>query len=109
LAALALGALVGLSAGGCESQPAFADCALDEEVTSKGICSGDGGLGTGTTSCVVTKHPHCTEGVCASHFGSKAFCTRTCQSDADCAANGAFCWAFTETDRYCVPNRLKNE
>lgn len=99
-------ALCVLASVGCETQPPYADCELDEEVTSKGVCNGSGSVGTGTTSCVVTKHPHCTAGVCVSHFGSAAFCSQECTADTDCG--DGFCWTFAAGERYCVPNKLKN-
>lgn len=101
--ALGCGALF---TAGCETQPPYADCDLDEEVTKTGVCSGDGAVGKGTTSCVVTKHPHCAQGVCVSHFGSAAFCSSECTDDSSCG--DGFCWTFAENERYCVPNKLKN-
>ncbi len=91
---------------GCETQAPFAECALDEEVTSKNICKG-GEDSAGTTSCVVTSHPHCVESVCLSHFSSEPFCTKACSTDTDCV-QGGFCWAFSETQSYCVPGDRKD-
>ena len=92
---------------GCETQSPYAECELDEEVTNKGICTGGGNVGTGTTSCVVRQHPHCTQSICLSHFGSPPFCTNTCSSDADCA-EGGFCWNFSDDQRYCVMAERKS-
>jgi len=95
----AWGAAAMLLASGCETQPPYADCELDDEVTKQGVCDGTGG---GKASCVVTKHPHCTSGICLSYFGTSSVCTDQCQADSDCA-EGGFCWTFADKERYCVP------
>jgi len=118
IAALALcaGALGYFAA--CDTQPPYAGCELDVEVTSKGICAGDG---KGSTSCVVTKHPHCQEAVCLSYYGQPPICSRVCASDADCS--GGTCWTFADgtalagsvtgteapqkTEKYCVSTATK--
>lgn len=103
--------LAGLAAG-CETQQAYSACDLDKEVTSKNVCSGEGGVATGkTTSCVVRSHPHCVDAICLSHFSRQSVCTRVCTQDADCTLDGiaGFCWEFagaTSTkpaEKYCVP------
>jgi hypothetical protein len=101
VAIAAVAALPGLLA--CETQPPYAACDLDKEVVDKGVCTGESTTATGTTSCVVTKHPHCIDGVCLSYFGTSAVCTRACTSDGDCSSDGGFCWSFSDTERYCVP------
>ncbi|MEY3013764.1 MAG: hypothetical protein RIT45_2499 [Pseudomonadota bacterium] len=100
-------ALATASLPACETQQPYAACDLDEEVTKTGVCSGDGSLGTGTTSCVVTKHPHCTDGICLSYFGNGSVCSSPCTEDAECG--DGFCWAFDKdsNERYCVPNSQK--
>ena len=77
---------------------------LDDEVTSKGICSGE----NEELSCVVTKHPNCDKDICISYKGKDPVCTQTCNGSFDCP-DDSFCWTFNEDDgqRYCVPNRLK--
>ncbi len=91
----------------CESQPDYATCELDEEVTNQGICAGKG---TGAESCVVEQHPHCPEisgkSACLSYFDSPAFCSRGCQVDSDCPGQDACCWEFSDTAKYCVPAPL---
>jgi len=89
---------------GCPTQDPYAACALDEEVTKKQVCdgSGEGGGSTGTTSCVVTAHPHCTSSVCISFFNRRSVCTNVCKTDADCDLGGV-CWAFSDTNSFCVP------
>lgn len=96
---------------GCETQALFEPCALDEEVTKKGICSGSVAVGHDTSSCVVTAHPQCDRSICLSYFGQKPICTMACTSDSECGA-GSFCWTYADADpakgkaaqRYCVPN-----
>ncbi|MBP47456.1 MAG: hypothetical protein CMH53_05915 [Myxococcales bacterium] len=90
-----------LTSLGCETQSPYAACELDEEVTKKGICTGEGTAATGTTSCVVRQHPHCVASICLSHFGSTPFCSETCATDLDCPESG-FCWNFSDDQRYCV-------
>ena len=91
---------------GCESQPPYAACGLDEEVTSKNVCNGGNTNATGTTSCVVTRHPHCAQSVCLSYFSTTPVCTHECDSDADCE-QGGFCWTFSDTQKFCVPSDRK--
>lgn len=91
---------------GCESEQAYAGCSLDKEVTSKGICSGGQGKSADkTTSCVVTKHPHCVDRICLSHFAKRSICSKPCTSNADCLLDGIVgsCWEFKPSERYCVP------
>ncbi len=118
IAALALcAAALGVFAA-CETQAPYATCELDTEVTSKGICAGDG---KGNTSCVVTQHPHCQDAICLSYYGQPPICSKVCTSDADCS-NGT-CWTFADgsalpgavtgteatqkTEKYCVSNATK--
>jgi hypothetical protein len=103
LAALSIAAVAAVVAA-CETEAPFAPCELDVEVTSKNICSGTGG----DTSCVVTKHPHCTQDICLSYYGKSPVCTQTCTSNFDCPTD-SFCWTFAEEkgEKYCVPNSLK--
>ncbi len=105
--AIVLGCVVGLALAGCETQPPFASCDLDKEVIKKNVCTGKSSTATGTTSCVVTKHPHCVEGICLSYFGTPALCTHPCTEDAECEVDGGFCWTFAEGERYCVPKDRK--
>lgn len=94
---------------GCETQQPYAQCELDPEVTKK-VCNGTGSAGssTGTTSCVVTAHPHCDlgnnsrGGVCISFFNRQSVCTQSCTKDIDCELGGV-CWAFSGSASYCVP------
>ncbi len=103
----ALGAAAWLSPlTACETQQAYAACALDPEVTDKGVCDGKGSSTSGKTSCRVIKHPHCAEGVCLSYFGTESVCTENCVSDGDCAGGG-FCWQYAEGEKYCVPSDRK--
>ena len=108
---LFVGALIGAWSTlltGCESQVPYAECALDQEVTSKGVCKGGSTNVTGTTSCVVTRHPHCVQSVCLSYYSTTPVCTHGCTADADCEQNG-WCWAFSPTQKYCVPSDRKSE
>ena len=113
---LILALLIGAIAG-CETQPPYADCDLDIEVTQKGICAG----GAGVTSCVVQKHPTCIHDACLSYFSKKPFCTTACSgpTSAECGAD-SFCWTFRNAEpdpknpkvtlpaeNYCVPNAKK--
>ena len=95
-------ALLLLTALACETQPPYASCTLDPEVTNKGVCKGEGSTGGATTSCVVTRHPHCVQSICLSYFSTEPVCTHACTSDADCE-QGGWCWQFSETEKYCVP------
>jgi hypothetical protein len=107
---LLVGLLAVATAGtlaGCETQAPYAACQLDEEVTSKGVCQGDSTDGTGTTSCVVTSHPHCVQSICLSYYSAASVCTHACSADADCELDG-WCWAFSPTQKYCVPIERKN-
>ena len=88
---------------GCESQPVYAECKLDPEVLEKGVCTGNTKTETGNTSCVVTKHPNCTDGVCLSYFGTQSICTMPCTLGATTCPEGGFCWSFAEGESYCVP------
>ncbi len=106
--ALAAGVVTCLTVG-CESQAPYAACGLDEEVTSKNVCNGDNTSATGTTSCVVRRHPHCAQSICLSYFSTTPVCTHTCdlkKIDADCE-QGGFCWPFSDTESYCVPSDRK--
>lgn len=117
LVTLCLGAAAVIYFGACETQAPYETCALDSEVTSKGICAGDG---KGSTSCVVTQHPHCQDAVCLSYYGQKPICSKVCTSDGDCT-NG-FCWTFADAvtlpgaatgttskaEKYCVSNATKS-
>ncbi len=87
----------------CETQEPYAQCELDEEV-QKHVCDGKGQTtaGTGTTSCVVTKHPHCANSVCMSFFNRPSVCTLLCTQDSECALGGV-CWEFSEQKSFCVP------
>lgn len=122
IAALTLSVIAVVYFAACETQAPYTTCELDVEVTSKGICAGDG---KGSTSCVVTQHPHCQEAVCLSYYGQKPICSRTCTTKDDkdtqgtCDA-GSFCWTFADatslpgaatnttasqkTEKYCVPS-----
>jgi hypothetical protein len=97
-------ALAALAVLACETDSRYAACELDEEVTKQGVCTGKPSPSLGTTSCVVTSHPHCVQSICLSYFGTEPFCTQPCKTDDDCYAD-AFCWAFAEEEgeRYCVP------
>lgn len=96
---LAAGALA--LAVGCESQPVYAECKLDNEVLNKGVCNGKSG--TTNTSCVVTKHPNCNDGICLSYFGTQSVCTMPCTIGDTTCPDGGFCWTFAEGESYCVP------
>lgn len=96
-----------LAAAGCETQAPYASCQLDPEVTNKGVCNGAGSTGGATTSCVVTRHPHCVASVCLSYFSTAPVCTHACSSDADCE-QGGWCWQFADNEKYCVPADRKS-
>jgi len=111
---------------GCETQPPYAECELDIEVTAKGVCAGSGGV----TSCVVKQHPTCVHDACLSFYSSKPFCTTTCVngtsatagiSSAECGVD-SFCWTFRSAEpdpkdpkvtlpaeNYCVPNNINKK
>lgn len=98
---------------GCETQPLYVTCQLDEDVTKKGLCNGSTSADRDTSSCVVKSHPQCDRSVCLSYYGTQAICTMTCTSednDAECG-NDAECWKYADADpetgakaqHYCVP------
>ena len=115
LAALAVGLCCWLA--GCETAAPYASCPLDKEVTDKGICTGT----SGSTSCVVRKHPQCDQDMCLAYYGTPAVCSQACSADSDCPAEpnvsgAAKCWTFAPAnaatgavaEKYCVPpSRLK--
>lgn len=92
---------------GCETTAPYASCPLDKEVTDKGICTGT----SGSTSCVVTKHPQCEQAICLSYFGTPPVCTQPCTTAKDCPnPSEDICWTFAPADvsnttaqQYCVP------
>ena len=83
----------------------------------KGICTGT----SGSTSCVVRKHPQCDQDICLAYYGTPAVCSQACSADSDCPAEpnvsgAAKCWTFAPAnaatgavaEKYCVPpSRLK--
>ncbi len=100
---IAVVAGLGFAAVACETQEPYAQCELDEEV-KKHVCDGSGqtATGTGTTSCLVTKHPHCVNSVCMSFFNRPSVCTQICKADTECPLGGV-CWKFSDDKSVCVP------
>lgn len=113
-AILLVAALAALATQGCETTAPYVSCALDKEVTDKGICTGT----DSNTSCVVRRHPQCDQAVCLSYYSMPAICTQACVTDADCPADGmgtGTCWTFAPADtvsgkaaeKYCISATLK--
>ncbi|MCO4760448.1 MAG: hypothetical protein KC502_03045 [Myxococcales bacterium] len=100
-------ALLSVMSTGCETQADYGLCDLDEEVTKKGVCTGSDKGNNGTTSCVVTKHPHCAHSICLSYFSTQSVCSKTCANDSECGAGT--CWPFSDTESYCVPDTAKEQ
>lgn len=83
----------------CDEPPGpFEPCPLSQSILN--ACAEDA-EGTVIT-CVVSRHPMCTEGVCASWEGSDSFCSQVCDADADCPA-GSSCLDHLELS-FCVPD-----
>lgn len=53
-------------------------------------------------SCVETQNFQCKHRVCARYQGSEPFCTRPCESDADCSSGSCESFPFQAGTKYCV-------
>lgn len=104
-AMLVLGACLGCEGG----EEDYLSCPMDPKIVELGLCTTSvQGVVSTQESCAVTQHPQCPNDICLTWAGSKAFCSQSCEGDADCPpassclqygidpATGGF------KDKYCV-------
>ncbi len=94
---LTIGTLGALGVAGCEDPADFESCPLSQSIVE--ACQADDT--NSVLTCVVGDHPMCEESICASWEGSEPFCSRACQTVADCPADST-CEQHLGT-QLCVP------
>lgn len=97
-----LGVSAGLAFGaGCDDEePFFKSCPLSTSIVE--LCRED--QPNTELTCLVTQHPMCVEGVCATWEGSGTFCSRTCTDTADCPPESACLPYLDGSLSICVPD-----
>jgi hypothetical protein len=95
-----LGALLVLSltiVGCVDEGDLYSPCELPA-----GAC--DSGDAQRQPSCAEEPSFQCNTGACGRYKGSAGFCTKTCESDSDCADGTCETFILVTDLRYCVPN-----
>lgn len=96
------GLFVAVTSGtGCDDEePFFRSCPLSTSIVE--LCRED--QPNTELTCLVTQHPMCVEGVCATWEGSGTFCSRTCTDTADCPPESACLPYLDGSLSICVPD-----
>lgn len=90
-----------VSTAGCDDRPGlFTACPLSQSILN--ACAEDSE--STFVTCVVESHPMCDEQICASWEGSESFCSRVCDTDADCPT-GSQCLDYLRFG-FCVPDDI---
>jgi len=103
--------IVAMSVTGCTYDDTFSACPFSTRIKEE--CAGEDGA---EFSCVVRKHPQCSQDVCLSWKGGEARCTLTCTPDGAACPGGSTCTAyvvgFTSTEgaeHFCVQDEFLDE
>ncbi len=75
-----MAAILALCVAGCSAEDIGDPCPLSEAIEA--ACQEE--QDTTTYTCVVAEHPSCNEQVCAAWGSAEPFCSRTCETDAEC-------------------------